>query len=188
LLKPWPGLFFFVLNINSCIIKTTARSSHRFNGLGWKQIQARRYVMFQITPFPIRLIVVGSLMALVSSCAVTTRSTEGTSETLQNTTEASTKFTSSTSPRDEEKDGAARDVKQFATVNLDRLQEDMALGSGEHLTAFAHLLGIRESHQAEFFAVTKQNYPLLFGSGPTTSEDLLARLDTELAAYPAWRQ
>jgi hypothetical protein len=144
--------------------------------------------MFQITPFPIRLVVVGSVMALVSACAVTTKSTEGTSETLQNTSDASTKFTSSTSPGDEEKQGNAQNVKQFATVNLDRLREDMARGNGEHLTAFAHLLGIREAHRSEFFAATKQNYPMLFGSEPTTPEDMLAKLDTELDAHPAWRQ
>ena len=143
--------------------------------------------MSHVTPFPIRVIVVGSLMALASSCAVTTDATKGTSDTLQNTSEASTKFTSSTSPRDEEKSSDAQNVKRFASVNLDRLREDMARGSGEHLTAFAHLLGIRENHQAEFYAVTKRNYPVLFGSEPTTSDQMLARLDTELAAYPAWR-
>ncbi|MGD0585124.1 MAG: DUF3015 family protein [Oryzomonas sp.] len=144
--------------------------------------------MFQVTSFPMRVVVAGSLMALVSSCAVTTDSTKGTSETLQNTSEASTNFTSSTSPRDEGKTSDAQNVKRFASVNLDRLREDMARGSGEHLTAFAHLLGVRENRQAEFFAVTKQNYPILFGSEPTTSDEMLARLDTELAANPAWRQ
>jgi hypothetical protein len=147
----------------------------------------RRYTMFQVTPFPIRVAVAGSLMALVSSCAVTTESTKGTSETLQNTSEASTNFTSSTSPRDEGKASDAQNVKRFASVNLDRLREDMARGNGEHLTAFAHLLGVRENQQTEFFAVTKQNYPILFGTEPTTSDEMLARLDTELAAYPAWR-
>jgi hypothetical protein len=151
-------------------------------------IQMRRHTMFQVTPDPIRIIVAGSLMALVSSCAVTTDSTKGTSETLQNTSESSTKFTSSTSPHDEEKASGTQNVKQFASVNLDRLREDMARGGGEHLTAFAHLLGVRENRQAEFFAVTKQNYPILFGSEPTTSDQMLARLDTELAANPAWRQ
>lgn len=143
--------------------------------------------MFESTPFAFRFILFGGLMVVLSSCAVTTKSTEGSSETLQNTSEASTKFTSSTSPRDEGTASNAQDVKLFAKVNFDRLREDVALGSGEHLTAFAHLLGIKETHQPEFFAVTKQNYPLLFGIEPTSSEDMLARLNTELAAYPAWR-
>jgi hypothetical protein len=138
--------------------------------------------------FFIRFIAIAGLMALVSSCAVTTRSTEGSSETFQNTSEASTEFTSSTSPRDEEEKSEALKVKRFAAANLDRLKEDMARGNGEHLTVFAHLLGIKETHQSEFFTVTKQNYPVLFGSEPTTSEDLLTRLDTELNANPVWRQ
>jgi hypothetical protein len=163
----------------SCIIETRIKSI--------RTSSIRRYIMCQVTPFSIRLIAVGSLLALVSACAVTTDSTKGTSETLQNTSEAATKFTSSTSPRDEDKASDAQKVKRFAAVNLDRLREDMARGGGEHLTAFAHLLGVRENHQAEFFALTKQNYPILFGSEPTTSDEMVARLDRELAAYPAWQ-
>ena len=135
----------------------------------------------------IRFMLIGGLMVILSACAITTRSTEGTSETIHNTSDASTDFTSSTSPRDDEKSDA-QNVKQFASVNLDRLKEDMARGGGEHLTAFAHLLGIKESHQPEFFKVSKQNYAKLFSPEPTTSEDMLARLDTELDAYPYWRQ
>jgi hypothetical protein len=144
--------------------------------------------MSKIIPVSIKLIIVGGLMGLLSACAVTTRSTEGTSETLENTTDASSDFTSSTSPRDEVKHSDAQKVTQFASANLDRLKEDMARGGGEHLTAFAHLLGIKEMHQTEFFTVTRQNYPFLFSSEPTTSNDMLARLSTELDAYPTWRQ
>lgn len=144
--------------------------------------------MSQVTRFSIRAIVAGSLMALASSCAVTSDATKGTSDTLHNTTDASTKFTSSTSGRDEGKSSDAQNVKEFASINLDRLREDMARGSGEHLTAFAQLLGVRENYQAEFFAATKQNYPILFASEPTTSDEMLARLDTELAGHPSWRQ
>lgn len=143
--------------------------------------------MIETIPFPIRLMAVVGFTVLLSSCATTTDSTEGTSETFGNTTHASTDFTSSTSPGDEDKKPEAQNVKVFAAVNLDRLKEDMALGSGEHLTAFAHLLGIKEAHRTEFFAFTKQNYPILFSSEPTTSDMMLARLNTELNAYPAWR-
>ena len=142
--------------------------------------------MLRTTPVALRLILFGSLMGMISACAVTTKSSEGSTETFQNTTDASSDFTSSTSPRDE-KHSEQQKAKQFAAANLDRLKEDMARGGGEHLTAFAYLLGIKESHQTEFFAVTKQNYPMLFGSEETTSDEMLARLDTELAAYPAWR-
>jgi hypothetical protein len=144
--------------------------------------------MFKITPVSIKLIIICSFLGLVSACAVTTRSTEGTSETFENTTDASSDFTSSTSPRNDAKHSDAQSVTRFASANLDRLKEDMARGGGEHLTAFARLLGIKEIHQAEFFTVTRQNYPFLFGTEPTTTDDMLARLSTELDAYPTWRQ
>lgn len=143
--------------------------------------------MLQDMPYTVRLMLVGGLTVLLTSCAVTTRSTEGTSETFQNTTDASSDFTSSTSPRDETH-GQAKDVKQFASANLDRLKEDMARGGGEHLTAFAQLLRIKESRQPEFFTATKTNYPVLFSSERTTSEEMLAKLTTELDAHPTWRQ
>ena len=135
-----------------------------------------------------KLIAIVGFMVLLSSCATTTQSTEATSETLENTAEVSTDFTSSTSPRDEEKASQAHKIKTFAAVNIDRLKEDMARGNGEHLTAFAHLLGIPQTHRAEFFALTKQKYPILFSSEPTTSEDMLARLNTELSDHPWWRR
>lgn len=144
--------------------------------------------MIKIATASTKLIVIASFMGLLSACAVTTRSTEGTSETLENTTDASSEFTSSTSPRNEARHSDPQRVTQFASANLDRLKEDMARGGGEHLTALAQLLGIKEIHRSEFFTVTRQNYPSLFGTEPTTSEDMLARLSTELDAYPSWRQ
>jgi len=77
-------------------------------------------------------------------------------------------------------------VKAFAAANIQRLEEDIARGGGEHLSSFAYLLGILDSHRAEFYAMTKQKYPVLFSSNPTTPEQLLARLDAELAAHPQW--
>jgi hypothetical protein len=144
--------------------------------------------MFDRAIYLSSLFVAASFMVILFSCAVVTRSTEGSTETFQNTTDATSDLTSSTSPRDEEKKSEVQKVKMFATVNLDRLKEDMARGSGEHLTAFAHLLGVKETHQSEFFAFTKKNYSILFSSEPTTSEDMVARLNTELEAYPVWRQ
>ncbi len=134
-----------------------------------------------------KLMTIVGFMVMLSSCAITTRSTEGTTETLENTSEASTDFTSSTSPSDE-KVSQTNKIKTFAAVNIDRLKEDMARGNGEHLTAFAQLLGIPESHRAEFCALTKQKYPILFSSEPTTSKDMLARLNIELNDHPGLRQ
>jgi len=144
--------------------------------------------MFERALYVVSLLVAAGSMIVLSACAVTTRSLEGSTETFQNTTDASSEFTSSTSPRDEEKNSGAQDVKRFAAANIDRLKEDMARGNGEHLAAFSHLLGIKGVHQPEFFAFTKENYTTLFSSEPTTSDEMVARLTTELNAYPVWRQ
>lgn len=143
--------------------------------------------MLRIVPFPLRLVILAGITALISSCAVFTKSTEGTSETFENSSEASTDMTLSTSPRDDDKESGNRKVKAYASVNLDRLREDMARGGGEHLTAFAHLLGIRDAHRAEFYSLARDRYPELFSSEPTTSEMMLARLDIELDKHPGWR-
>ena len=126
------------------------------------------------------------LALLMASCAVTTRSFEGTSETFANTTDASSELTSSTSPRAEE---SARDLKlkAFVTANIQRLQEDIARGGGEHLASLARLLDIDTSHRAGFYALTKEVYPVLFAS-PVTPAQVLARLQAELDAHPRWRR
>jgi hypothetical protein len=142
--------------------------------------------MIKPTRVPLKLLSLAAVALLMSSCAVTSRTTQGTSETFQNTSEASTKFSSSTSPRSDEKKESAVKVKAFAAANIQRLEEDIARGGGEHLSSFAHLLGILDSHRAEFYAMTKEKYPVLFSSNPTTSEQLLARMDAELDAHPQW--
>ncbi len=136
----------------------------------------------------IKLLSLTALMLITTSCAVTTRSFEGTSETLDNTSDASTDFTSSTSIREKEnKIDQDQQILAYAESNLERLREEMARGGGEHLTAFAYLLGIKESHQAEFFIMTKEKYPELFSTEPTTARQLVDRLNKELRNYPEWR-
>ncbi len=142
--------------------------------------------MMKLTHVSLKLLSLAVVALLMSSCAVTSRTTQGTSETFQNTSEASTKFSSSTSPRSNKEMAREVKVKAFAAANIQRLEEDIARGGGEHLSSFAHLLGILDSHRAEFYAMTKQKYPVLFSSNPTTPEQLLARLDAELAVHPQW--
>ncbi|GFO67369.1 hypothetical protein GMLC_09480 [Geomonas limicola] len=142
--------------------------------------------MLHVNPAAIRLLLIGSFIGVVSGCAVTTRSTDGTSETLQNTTDASSDFTSSTSPRDEARHSDQK-AKQFASANLDRIREDAARGGGEHLAAFAYLLGVKEERQPEFFQTTRQNFSTLFASERTT-DDLVAQLSEEVANHPTWRR
>ena len=127
-----------------------------------------------------------SILSIIYACAVTTDSTESSSKTFQNTTEASSKFTSSTSPGGGSNDSAQKEqALAFTRVQLERIKTDMAVGGGEHLGALATLLGVPAHHQPELFAMTQANFSLLFSSEPTTAEDLLARLDDQLEAHPA---
>ena len=132
-----------------------------------------------------RLIAVLGILSMVFGCATTTAPTEASSKTFHNTTDASSKFTSSTSPGGGSSDSAKNEqALAFSKVNLERIKTDMALGGGEHLTSLATLLDVPARNQPEFFALTKANFSTLFGDENTTAEELLARIDNELDANP----
>ena len=136
----------------------------------------------------LKILAIGGSLALLSSCAVTTRSFEGSTETLDNTTDTSTDATSSTSIREEHKNDQAQQVYAYAAANFDILKEEMARGSGEHLVAFGYLLGIKENHQAEFCAFTKQKYSALYSTETTSAREMVDRLNAQLKDYPEWRK
>ncbi len=144
--------------------------------------------MSKLLTLPAKITILMGCLTLISSCAVFTDSMEGSTETFQNTSDASTDFTSSTSPRKEEKDSQAQKVKAFAEANFDHLKGDMARGGGEHLATFAYLLGISKSHQSDFFVFTREQYPVLIKSASTNSGEMLAELDAELVAHPEWKR
>jgi len=75
-------------------------------------------------------------------------------------------------------------IRIFAVANFDRLKEDMARGQGEHLTAFAMLLGIPQEQQAEFGAFTQKKFLVLFPSRQVTPEEMIAALTHELSSRP----
>jgi hypothetical protein len=132
-----------------------------------------------------RVVAVLGVLCMVYACAVTNSSTESSSQTFQNTTDASSKFTSSTSPGSGSSDSAKKEqALVFSKMNLERIKTDMAVGGGEHLTSLATLLEIPGYNQLEFFALTRSNFSILFSSDQTTAEELLARLDDELNANP----
>ncbi|MCB2168190.1 MAG: DUF3015 domain-containing protein [Deltaproteobacteria bacterium] len=132
-----------------------------------------------------RVVAVLGIISMVYACATTTAPTESSTKTFHNTTDASSKFTSSTSPGGGSSDLAKKEqALAFSKVNLERIKTDIALGGGEHLTSLATLLDIPARNQQEFFTLTKTNFSTLFGPENTTAEELLARLDTELNANP----
>ena len=112
---------------------------------------------------------------LATSCTVVTDPTKPTTD-----------VTSSTSPGSS-KSKSGEKAKAFASENFARLKEDMALGRGEHLAALATLLGVPEDRQAEFFTLAKENFSSLVSSERTTSDELLAALNRELATHPRLR-
>lgn len=73
---------------------------------------------------------------------------------------------------------------EFATVNLERLRNDMAAGQGEYLASLAVLLEVEPSRQPAFFALTRDRFAVLFPNDQTTAVDMLATLDRELRADP----
>lgn len=132
-----------------------------------------------------RVVALLCVLFMVYACAVTNSSTESSSKTFQNTTDASSKFTSSTSPGSGSSESAKKEqALAFSKVKLERIKTDMAVGGGEHLTSLAKLLGVPDYNQQEFFSLTKSNFSILFSSEQTTAEELLARLDDELNANP----
>ncbi len=73
----------------------------------------------------------------------------------------------------------------FAVVNFDSLKQDMAAGRGESLASLRKLLGVSPDRQADFFALTQQEYGKLFPVADTKPREMLTALDRILAAHPA---
>jgi len=114
-------------------------------------------------------------ISLLSSCAVTTESTEASSETFGNTSDASTDLTSSTSEKDEEDKQTAR-LLRYVRANFDRIRSDIAVGEGEHLATLAVLLDVDQSETHQFFQMSKSHFYELYPDDETTPEQLVRHL------------
>lgn len=72
---------------------------------------------------------------------------------------------------------------------LDSIAEDMAVGRGEALDAYATLLGIEPQDRAHFARLTQDNFGRIFSQADVTGEQVLAatldvmRGDAQLARY-----
>jgi len=90
-------------------------------------------------------------------------------------------------------DGVVRSswkTAMFIDGNKDRLARDMSIGNGETLDSLAHLIGVREDDLATFGRVMQSNVSVIFPSGSTTDDSVVAlkqvlRSDRELAQYAA---
>jgi hypothetical protein len=78
----------------------------------------------------------------------------------------------------------------FIDGNKDRLARDMSVGNGETLDSLAHLIGVREEDRAAFGRAMQANVSVIFRSGSTTTDSVVAlkhvlSSDQELALYAA---
>ena len=81
-------------------------------------------------------------------------------------------------------------TSMFIDGNKDRLARDMSTGDGETLDSLAHLIGVREQDRAAFSRAMQANVSVIFPSGSTTDDSMIAlkqvlRSDSELAQYAA---
>ena len=131
-------------------------------------------------------------------CAVTTGATEGTSETIPNTVEASTKLTSSTSPSSSKSDAAPQSTaregnadlvaaNQFTESNLEKLREDAAVGEGDYLDSLGLLLGVPRARLNDFGHLAKERYAELFSRGDSSSQQIVMSLNEAVRRYPWFR-
>jgi DUF3015 family protein len=72
----------------------------------------------------------------------------------------------------------------FANLNFEDLSQDMAQGRGEHLASLATLLGVPAEHQAEFFAMTQEQYTSLIQSGEASPVALVRALHDAMSGHP----
>lgn len=121
---------------------------------------------------PLHLFPVVAFVLALSSCT-----SDNTTDTLSTTTPGLW-FRGDGLVKDDQK------VNAFAALNFENLKHDMAQGRGEYLASLGTLLGVPRDHQAEFFALTQEKYPILVRSDRTTPGEMLAALNRELSANP----
>ena len=78
----------------------------------------------------------------------------------------------------------------FIDGNKDRLARDMSTGNGETLDSLAHLIGVHEQDRAAFSRAMQANVSVIFASGSTTDDSMIAlrqvlRADSALSQYAA---
>jgi len=73
----------------------------------------------------------------------------------------------------------------FVADNLGTLNQEMAQGQGEHVTALASLMGCPTAAYGEFARVSQESYGTVFASADVQAGAVLASLEDELGRHPA---
>ena len=76
----------------------------------------------------------------------------------------------------------------FAALNFQNLSQEMSQGQGEHLASLATLMGVPAEHQAEFFAMTQDQYTSLVKAGETSPVAMVKALNNAIAMHPILAQ
>ena len=72
----------------------------------------------------------------------------------------------------------------FVAANLDTLSQQMAQGSGAHVSALAGLMGCSTESQGEFARMGQEKYGVIFSSTDAQPEAVLATLKDEMGRHP----
>lgn len=75
-----------------------------------------------------------------------------------------------------------KEAEVYAEVNLRQLHRDIAVGSGETLSGFSRIIGVKDAQRSNFNQLMKSSFPTL--SASTSSVDFLAQVDKIVASHP----
>lgn len=117
-----------------------------------------------------------------AACSTTTAPTDSSTNTLDKISNTTLDATSSTSPGSSPGDSAA--IERFVAVNYGPIRHEMAAGQGEHLQALAVLLEVPADKHRSFCSLSKQYFPYLYSSTPTSPEQMLDRLQVTMGQHP----
>jgi Protein of unknown function (DUF3015) len=79
-------------------------------------------------------------------------------------------------------------TNMFAAINFENLSQEMAQGQGEHLASLATLMGVPAEHQAEFFAMTQDQYTSLVKAGEASPVAMVKAINSAIATHPVLAQ
>jgi len=78
-----------------------------------------------------------------------------------------------------------KEQEAFVATNLGTLNQEMAQGQGEHVTALASLMGCPAEMTGEFARVSQESYGTVFASADVQAGAVLATLKDEVGRRPA---
>ncbi len=81
---------------------------------------------------------------------------------------------------------AEHKVTIFTANNFENLSQEMAQGRGEHLASLATLMGLPDTHQAEFFAMTQERYTSLVKTGEASPVAMVKAINDAIATHPVF--